>query len=347
MKIRKLLAVGCAISLLALTSCKSGQEKKGDEFLGKGMYKNAMKAYLQVDKSGKGSDEFNDNYALAMTRLMMQVAQKDGVQSDVIFDYTQEIPKRLEGSTNAAVVQEVVQSFCDVAKMMWELDSYRGRLEAFRLLDNSAKLAKAANAGVDIAKKTREEISAAWVKKAVADYGSPSADDAVAAEYYLLEVQNLVPDNPELEAALLKVRRINRHNLLIWSPGVNDVNPDPAINNKYSGHFVMGFGVGAFNPGPTSFKGALNIWNSSGGNVLLKPEQITLVSKDGKVVTNTAPISKECLVTENKELKSKTPGLEPEADCVTQVSFTFDSSFKPDYLKLTIKDQSGIKYLAL
>ena len=72
MKIRKLLAVGCAISLLALTSCKSGQEKKGDEFLGKGMYKNAMKAYLQVDKSGKGSDEFNDNYALAMTRLMMQ-----------------------------------------------------------------------------------------------------------------------------------------------------------------------------------------------------------------------------------------------------------------------------------
>ena len=221
MKIRKLLAVGCAISLLALTSCKSGQEKKGDEFLGKGMYKNAMKAYLQVDKSGKGSDVFNDNYALAMTRLMMQVAQKDGVQSDVIFDYTQEIPKRLEGSTNAAVVQEVVQSFCDIAKMMWELDSYRGRLEAFRLLDNSAKLAKAANAGADIAKKTREEISAAWVKKAVADYGSPSADDAVAAEYYLLEVQNLVPDNAELEAALLKVRRINRHNLLIWSPGVN------------------------------------------------------------------------------------------------------------------------------
>ncbi len=353
MKLRKFVALGCAAAVLALSACKSGQEKKGDEYLEKGMYKNAMRAYLQVEKKGNGSEEFNDNYALTMTRLMMQVAQKEGVNADVILEYTLAIPNLLANSTNSAVLQEVVQAFCDVAKLRTAMDDYPQRLEAYRLLDSAASLAKRGNAGVEIEKKYRQEISDEWVKKVVSEYGNPGADDAVAAEYYLLEVKNLVPDNKTLDDALLKVRRINRHNLLIWSPGVNEISPNPAINNKYSGHFVMGFGVGGFSPSPTGFKGALNIWNSSGGNVLLKKEQITLVGKDGKEVPNTTEISKECQHTVNKGdpkagiPASDTPGLEPEADCVTQVSFSFDSGFQPDYVQLKIKDQKGIKYLAL
>jgi hypothetical protein len=344
---RKLFIVAIALSALMLSACKSSAEKKGDNYLSKGMLKNALKFYLQVEKKGNGSPEFMDNYALAMTRLMMQVAQKEGVQQDIILNYTLQIPKMLAGSTNQAVGQEVVQAFSDIAKMRMEIGDYPQRLEAFRLLDSAKVLAKRVGAGESIEKQTRTELANAWAKEVIAENSNPSRDGAVVAEYNLLEVYQIVQDNDDLNAALDKVRKINRHNFLIWSPAVNDVNPNPDINNKYSGHFVMAFREGEFNPTPSSFKGALSIWNSSGGNVLLKPEQFTLVSKDGKEVANTSPISKECQTTENKELKSVTPGFEPEAECTTIVTFDFGSDFKPDYVKLNIKNATGIKYLAL
>lgn len=344
---RKMLLTALALSALILSGCKSGTEKKGDQYLEKGMLKNAMKAYLQVEKKGNGSPDFLDNYALTMTRLMMQVAQKDGVQQDVILNYTLQIPKLLAASTNQAVGQEVVQAFCDIAKKRMEIGDYPQRLEAFRLLDSARVIAKRVGAGDAIEKKSREEIGNDWAKTVVDENSNPSRDGAVVAEYNLLEVQQLVAGNKGVEETLNKVRKINRHNFLIWSPGVNEINPNPDINNRYSGHFVMAFREGEFNSAPTSFKGVLQIWNSSGGNVLLKPEHFTLVSKDGKEVTNTAPIAKGCLSTENKELKSVTPGFEPEAECSTSVQFSFGSDFKPEYVKLNIRNNTGIKYLAL
>ncbi len=335
-------------SLLVLVGCKSGAEKKGDEFLAKNAFKNAMMQYNKVDTKGNGSEQFNDNYALTMVRLMMQSVQKSGIEQDIINTYCETIPKKLVSSTNPEVLKEATQAFADLAKLRFAMDSYQQKLEAWRLLDTATVMGKRGGIGSDIPDKMRKELGEPWAKAAIAEWGKANpSDGGVVNEYRLLEIQRLLPNDASVQEALDNVRKINRHHFLIWSDAVNQVTPDPLIEGIYSGDFVMAFRVGEFNASATSLSGAVQIWNSSGNNQLLKSEYLTLVNKEGKEVVNSAPISAACQQTKNEMFKSVTPGLEPGVECTTQVSFSFGSDFKPEYMQMKIKNDLGRKYLAL
>ena len=52
----------------ALTGCKGANEKRGDEHLENQRYRNAINSYLDALKKGKVSDEFYDNFTLALVR---------------------------------------------------------------------------------------------------------------------------------------------------------------------------------------------------------------------------------------------------------------------------------------
>ena len=52
----------------ALTGCKGTNEKRGDEHLQEGRFRNAINSYLEAKKKGSMSDEFYDNFTLALVR---------------------------------------------------------------------------------------------------------------------------------------------------------------------------------------------------------------------------------------------------------------------------------------
>ena len=67
MKTKQLIVLMAATALLS-AGCKNKKKKRGDSYLEEGRYQNAINSYLTAKEKGKMSDEFYDNFTLALAK---------------------------------------------------------------------------------------------------------------------------------------------------------------------------------------------------------------------------------------------------------------------------------------
>ena len=86
-----LIAVLAASVAFTMVGCKGTNEKRGDEHLKEGRFRNAINSYLEAKKKGSMSSEFYDNFTLALVRAAEIEAKKD-LNSDLINGYFERPP---------------------------------------------------------------------------------------------------------------------------------------------------------------------------------------------------------------------------------------------------------------
>jgi hypothetical protein len=348
-KMKKMLFLVIMGALVAFTGCKGTNEKRGDEHLEAGRFRNAINSYLEAKKKGKISDEFYDNFALALIRAADAEAKKD-LNSQLLSGYFEQAQKALDSAKKDEVTQEFVTALANLGKLQAAQETDYGTvLNAFAKLDTAMVMAKRKGVGEGAVKTIRAEAENAYVKVALPN--ALSEEDPVVREYFLLQIDVVAPENAELKEALNKSRINTRGYFLIFGENIGE-RPSNRVD-KWG--YVMAFP--SIKISSTSLTGELQVWASTGNNTEFVVDKIKLVSTDGKEVfakqTGSGWCEAEVVVgkkgnekVEKKKASFKGKGkLLNEFQCSANIAFTFDSSFTPDYIEY--KDEMGIgrKYL--
>ena len=349
---KKFLIAALTVSVaLALTGCKGTNEKRGDEHLKEGRFRNAINSYLDAKKKNSMSDEFYDNFTLALVRAAEIEAKKD-VNSDLINGYFEKASVNMAEVKKQEVVEEYVTTLATVGKNQasQEGTDYATIINAFAKMDTALATAKARGAGEATVKTLRNEAENAYVAKNLGDAKSES--DPVVAAYQIMKIAEMAPENAEVKEALNKNRIATRGYFLIFGEQIGE-----KVNRRIDKWgYVMAFPTIKMAPG--SLAGELQFWASTGNNTKLDPSKIKLVSTDGKEVVAKAGTGwceaevlegkkgEEKIEKKKKNLKAGEIGdLMNEFQCSLNVTFSYDKDFVPDYVEY--KDEFGIgrKYL--
>ena len=345
---KKIFLATLAMSVaFALTGCKGANEKRGDEHLENQRYRNAINSYLDALKKGKVSDEFYDNFTLALVRGA-NIEAKSNLNSDLISGYFDKAASNISKVQKPEVIEEFVTSYATVGKQQAAQQGldYGSTLQAFAKIDTALSIAKRMNVGEAAVKTIRTEAENLYVPPALAEANDET--DPVVCEYYLLRIAEIAPENADVKAALNKSRKGTRGYFLIFGENI----PDPSGKNRVDKWgYVMA--LPTIKITPTSLSGELLFWASTGNNTVLDPANITLVSTDGKSVNakaGTGWCEAEVLVGKkgDEKIEKKRQNLKVgekgklmnEFQCGLNVTFSFDKSFVPDYIQY--KDEFGI-----
>ena len=341
------LATAVAISL---TGCKGTNEKRGDEHLKEGRFRNAINSYLEAKKKGKMSDEFFDNFTLALVRAGEAESKKD-LNSDLINNYFEKAAINIPQVKENATLEEYVTTLADIGKRQAAQEGvdYATIINAFAKIDSAESVAKTRHVAESAIKSIRAETEKLYVARNLSE--ATSEDDPVVSEYLLLRMEAMAPTNPDIQAALNKSRKTTRGYFLIFGENIPDLSGKQKVD-KWG--YVMA--MPTIKLTKNSLSGELQFWASTGNNTELDPSKIKLVSTDGKEVFakgDTGWCEAEVLVgkkgdekIEKKQKKFKGKGkLMNEFQCSVNVSFSFSAGFVPDYIEY--KDDFGIgrKYL--
>ena len=109
-----IVAMAAAVAF-TLTGCKGTNEKRGDEHLKEGRFRNAINSYLEAKKKGKMSDEFFDNFTLALVRAGDAESKKD-LSSDLINNYFEKAATNIPQVKENATIEEYVKTLADIVK---------------------------------------------------------------------------------------------------------------------------------------------------------------------------------------------------------------------------------------
>ncbi len=344
---KKLLIAALAASVaFSMVGCKGTNEKRGDEHLKEGRFRNAINSYLEAKKKGSMSSEFYDNFTLALVRAAEIEAKKD-LNSDLINGYFEKASVNMPDVKEDVVVEEYVTTLANVGKQQAAQEGvdYNTVINAFAKIDTALATAKARNVAEGAVKAIRTEAENAYVAKNLADAKSES--DPVVCEYQIMKIAEMAPENSEVKAALNKSRLSTRGYFLIFGEQIGE----PVNRRIDKWGYVMAFPSIKIAPG--SLSGELQFWASTGNNTELDPSKIKLVSTDGQEVVAKATggwCEAEVLVgkkgdekIEKKQQKIK-PGqkgkLMNEFQCSLNVSFSYGKDFVPDYVEY--KDEYGI-----
>ena len=335
------LAVGVT---LALTGCKGTNEKRGDEHLQEGRFRNAINSYLEAKKKGSMSDEFYDNFTLALVRAAEIEAKKD-LNSDLINGSFEKASVNMAEVKKDEVVEEYVTKLATVGKQQAAQDGidYATVINAFAKIDTALATAQARHVAEGTVKAIRTEAENAYVARNLADAKAES--DPVVCEYQLMKLAEMAPENADVKAALNKSRIGTRGYFLIFGEQIGE----PVNRRIDKWGYVMAMPTLKMAPG--SLSAELQFWASTGNNTELDPSKIKLVSTDGKEVFakgNTGWCEAEVLVgkkgdekIEKKKQSFKGKGkLMNEFQCSVNVSFSYGKDFVPDYIEY--KDEFGI-----
>lgn len=328
----------------ALTGCKGTNEKRGDEHLQEGRFRNAINSYLEAKKKGSMSDEFYDNFTLALVRAAEIEAKKD-LNSDLINGYFEKAAVNLPEVKKDEVVEEYVTKLATVGKQQAAQDGidYATVINAFAKIDSALAAAQARHVAEGTVKAIRTEAENAYVARNLSDAKAES--DPVVSEYQLMKLAEMAPENADVKAALNKSRIGTRGYFLIFGEQIGE----PVNRRIDKWGYVMAFPTIKIAPG--SLSGELQFWASTGNNTELDPSKIKLVSTDGQEVFakgNSGWCEAEVLVgkkgdekIEKKKQSFKGKGkLMNEFQCSVNVSFSYGKGFVPDYVEY--KDEFGI-----
>ena len=348
---KKFFLAALAVSVtFALTGCKGTNEKRGDEHLQEGRFRNAINSYLEAKKKGSMSDEFYDNFTLALVRAAEIEAKKD-LNSDLINNYFEKAAINIPQVKENATLEEYVKTLADIGKRQAAQEGvdYATIINAFAKIDSAESVAKIRHVAESDIKNIRTETEKLYVARNLSE--ATSEEDPVVSEYLLLRMAEMAPNNADIQAALNKSRKTTRGYFLIFGENIPDLSGKQRVD-KWG--YVMA--MPTIKLTKTSLSGELQFWASTGNNTELDPSQIKLVSTEGKEVFakgNTGWCEAEVLVgkkgdekIEKKQKKFKGKGkLMNEFQCSVNVSFSFPGSFVPDYIEY--KDNFGIgrKYL--
>ena len=341
------LATAVAISL---TGCKGTNEKRGDEHLKEGRFRNAINSYLEAKKKGKMSDEFFDNFTLALVRAGEAESKKD-LNSDLINNYFEKaainIPQVKENST----IEEYVKTLADIGKRQAAQEGvdYATIINAFAKIDSAESVAKIRHVAESDIKNIRSETEKIYVARNLSE--ATSEEDPVVSEYLLLRMAEMAPNNADIQAALNKSRKTTRGYFLIFGENIPDLSGKQRVD-KWG--YVMA--MPTIKLTKNSLSGELQFWASTGNNTELDPSKIKLVSTDGKEVFakgDTGWCEAEVLVgkkgdekIEKKQKKFKGKGkLMNEFQCSVNISFSFPGGFVPDYIHYKDTFGEGKKFL--
>jgi len=350
---KKIFLAALAVSVaFALTGCKGANEKRGDEHLQNQRYRNAINSYLDALKKGKVSDEFYDNFTLALVRGG-NIEAKSNINSDLISGYFDKAASNISNVKKPEVIEEFVTSYATIGKQQAAQQGvdYGTILQAFAKIDTSLSIAKRMNAGEAAVKTIRTEAENLYVPAALAEANDET--DPVVSEYYLLRTAEIAPENADVKAALNKSRKGTRGYFLIFGENI----PDPSGKHRVDKWgYVMA--LPTIKMTATSLSGELQFWASTGNNTVLEPDSITLVSTEGKSVVakaGTGWCEAEVLVGKkgNEKIEKKRQNLKAgqkgkmmnEFQCGLNVSFSFEKGFVPDYIRYKDEFGEGRKYL--
>jgi len=340
------LAVGVALSM---TGCKGTNEKRGDEHLNEGRFRNAINSYLDAKKKGSMSDEFYDNFTLALVRAAEMEAKKD-LNSELLDNYYGKASVNMPEVKKDEVVEEYVTKLATLGKQQATQEGvdYNTVINAFAKIDTALATAQARHIGEGTVKAIRTEAENAYVSKNLADAVGES--DPVVSEYQIMKLAEMAPENADVKAALNKSRKGTRGYFLIFGEQIGE----PVNRRIDKWGYVMAFPTIKIAPG--SLSGELQFWASTGNNTELDPSKIKLVSTDGKEVFakgNSGWCEAEVLVGkkgQEKIEKKQKPftgkgKLMNEFQCSVNVAFNYSNGFVPDYVEY--KDEFGVgrKYL--
>ena len=328
----------------ALTGCKGTNEKRGDEHLQEGRFRNAINSYLEAKKKGSMSDEFYDNFTLALVRAAEIEAKKD-LNSDLINGYFEKASVNMPEVKKDEVVEEYVTKLATVGKQQAAQDGidYNTVINAFAKIDSALATAQARHVAEGTVKAIRTEAENAYVARNLSDAKAES--DPVVCEYQLMKLAEMAPENADVKAALNKSRIGTRGYFLIFGEQIGE----PVNRRIDKWGYVMAFPTIKIAPG--SLSGELQFWASTGNNTELDPSKIKLVSTDGQEVFakgNSGWCEAEVLVgkkgdekieKQKKSFKGKGK-LMNEFQCSVNVSFSYGKGFVPDYVEY--KDEYGI-----
>ena len=336
------LAAAVAISL---TGCKGTNEKRGDEHLKEGRFRNAINSYLEAKKKGKMSEEFFDNFTLALVRAGDAESKKD-LNSDLINNYFEKAAINVPQVKEDATIEEYVKTLAEIGKRQAAQEGvdYATIINAFAKIDSAESVAKTRHVAESAVKSIRAETEKLYVARNLQE--ATSEEDPVVSEYLLLRMAEMAPNNADIQAALNKSRKTTRGYFLIFGENIPDLSGKQRVD-KWG--YVMA--MPTIKMTKTSLSGELQFWASTGNNTELDPSLIKLVSTDGKEVFakgDTGWCEAEVLVgkkgdekIEKKQKKFKGKGkLMNEFQCSVNVSFSFPGSFVPDYIEY--KDNFGI-----
>ena len=350
---KKIFLATLAVSVaFVFTGCKGANEKRGDEHLENQRYRNAIAQYVDAQKKGKVSDEFYDNFTLALVRGA-NVEAKSNLNSDLISGYFDKATSNIMKVQKPEVVEEFVTSYATIGKQQAAQQGmdYGSILQAFAKIDSALSIAKKLNIGEAAVKTIRTEAENLYVPPALAEANDET--DPVVCEYNLLRIAEIAPENAEVKAALNKSRKGTRGYFLIFGENIPDLSGKQRVD-KWG--YVMAFPTIKITP--NSLSGELQFWASTGNNTELDPAGLKLVSTSGESVSVKAGggwCEAEVLVGKKgdekieKKKKNFKPGtkgkLMNEFQCSLNVTFNYGKGFVPDYVEY--KDQYGIgrKYL--
>ncbi|MCF0216324.1 MAG: hypothetical protein HUK21_07615 [Fibrobacteraceae bacterium] len=343
---KKFLLFALATSVaFTMVGCKGTNEKRGDEHLENGRFRNAINSYIEAKKKGSVSDEFYDNFTLALVRAADIEAKKD-VNSDLLSGYFEKAQANIPQVMKNETIQEYVTTLATIGKNQASQDGvdYGTIINAFAKLDTALSVAKVRGAGEAQVKAIRTEAENNYVSKSLPEALEES--DPVVCEYQLLRIAEMAPENAKIKEALNKSRKGTRGYFLIFGENISDATGKNRVD-KWG--YVMAMPV--LKMSGTSLSGQLQFWASTGNNTELDPAKIKLVSTTGEEVgtkLSTGWCEAEVLVgkkgdekIEKKKQNFKGKGkLMNEFLCSVDVSFSFPSSFVPDYIEY--KDEYGI-----
>ena len=341
------LATAVAISL---TGCKGTNEKRGDEHLKEGRFRNAINSYLEAKKKGKMSDEFFDNFTLALVRAGDAESKKD-LNSDLINNYFEKAAINIPQVKENATLEEYIKTLGEIGKRQAAQEGvdYATIINAFAKIDSAESVAKTRHVAESDIKNIRAETEKLYVARNLSE--ATSEEDPVVSEYLLLRMEAMAPTNAEIQAALNKSRKTTRGYFLIFGENIPDLSGKQRVD-KWG--YVMA--MPTIKLTKTSLAGELQFWASTGNNTDLDPSKIKLVSTDGKEVSakgDTGWCEAEVLVgkkgdekIEKKQKKFKGKGkLMNEFQCSVNISFSFPAGFVPDYIHYKDDFGEGKKFL--